>query len=222
MSPIRAWNGSAWIQPQFRQANGTWRRQTDYKAAVPAVQQAAGDWQFNGGSVEGWTTNPYLQGGPVTNKGGYISCTSQQSGLLSSLDLLSPWTQYYEYMEGQEYRGLFRYRYTRVSGSLPNTVDLTFTVNGTSDPVKVSPEGSSGWLTYQTTAATEPATYYQRFNMSYHLDCGDLEGNSIYTIELDYAYITDKAGNKLIAVVEPAEPEVPAWPKWWDGSTWRG
>lgn len=232
MSPIRVWDGYQWRQPQFW-TGSSWRRQQDYVPydpgvpATPPTYTPIGNYGFDDGTVQGWSGSGYDNAGEPYNNGGVCRQDITQSGLMSSGYLSSGNFSSYNVGAGVGYKGHLAMQIIRRSGSLPNTMDYEVSCGDSSTGTITRPEGNSGWFEVTTPVVYTPSDY-QSFAIVINYDAGSLDGNSLYSVEVDWARVEDAAGNILHYMSDPGDPgipptpEVPAWPYWWDGSQWRG
>ena len=209
MSRPRIWNGSAWIDPKFwAPNNGGWR------SYVAPSWAPMGNWDFNDGTIQGWSTNPYLQGGAVTNGGGFVQCQATQSGLFSSVSLESPYLSYLRgHPAGTAYRGRWSVNIQRLSGNDSQPVTVSFSV-GDSSSEFTRPAGNSGWFEHMS-----PIAYTEEFrslgSMVFQISAGALSANSIYRIMCDWAFVADANGNVIYDMTDEGwQPLV------FDGSDW--
>jgi hypothetical protein len=226
--PIRVWNGSSWIIGRYWDGS-QWRRGNDYQPYVPPtapVYANVNAQDFNDGTVQGWYGSQYDQAGDPYNSGGTkIRADITQSGLLSALDIYSPeGIQGNKIPVGTAYRMRCSMNIVRRSGTQPSTVRYEVACDDSTTGTVSRPAGNSGWFEVLTPVANTIYAF-QTLRMNIKVDCGDLSGNSLYSVEVDWAQVCDANGNILqfeSVPGDPGQPEIQAWPKWWDGSQWRG
>lgn len=205
---IRSWNGSSWVRPKFW-TGSQWKVETD-PTTIPL-----GSWNFTS-TTEGWIRNTYSNCTDPVVSGGTIYSDNTTSGLLAGINYGHVGVSINNKLPvGTAYRGRYRLYYSLLSGSLPSTISLKFSLgSGATETISRS-AGSSGWFEYMTGIYYTTSTY-QTLYMSIELSNGSLDGNSIYRLGLDWATITDASGNALMV-----QDQVEYRPRWWDGSTWR-
>lgn len=216
--PIRAWNGSSWIQPQFRDGF-SWRRQNDYIPAKPPIYSNVGVWDFSNGTNMGWSAySAFNDQSEPYSIGTQIRQDQLTGGLFGQVNTTSP-SNSVGLPIGTAYRARAAVYIRRRTGTLPTTKKVKISCE---DAVleETQAAGNTGWREYITPVAyTQYA--FTSFNVIFQVDSGALDSNSLYTYDMDWCRIEDAAGNVLQYISTPAEPAIEAWPKWWDGTRWR-